>query len=530
MEQQLKQRYYQQGFWRAETLWDTLSPVATARAGALALIDGERCMSYAELLAEAGRFGGALHARGIRAGETVIIHGRNAIETVTALLGCIRQGMIAVPVPPMFSAAQLGAIIANSGARVLFSCTDGEPLAQACAAASAGALPFMVTLQARPGSVAWQDFLASGSDVPAPAPAAADALAMLIYSSGTTGAPKGVMHSSNTIRYTAEQIARLHAIDHDDKIMLACQFGFVGSVIFGIMLSLVKGATAVVVGRWSAEQGLALIERHRITYSLFMPTHVIDVLASPALKTTDCSSFRRAILAGITPQQRAEAASHLCAQPFAMFGMSECAGQTTCNEHDPADKRSHSDGHALPGAETRIVDDNEQPLPAGSVGNLLVRGPSRCLGYFGAPELTASAINADGYFRTGDLGMVDADGYFTFGGRARDVLRRGGITLVPAEIEEQLLKDPAVREASVIGVPDPRLGERACACVIPATGCAPTLESLTAGLQRQGVAQYLWPEVLFLFEDLPRTVSLKVKKAELRELVLARLARDNPPA
>jgi cyclohexanecarboxylate-CoA ligase len=530
MEHQLKQRYYQQGYWRAETLWDTVFPVATARAGELALIEGERRMSYAELLADAGRFGGALHARGIRPGEAVIIHGRNAIETVTALLGCWRQGMIAVPVPPMFSAAQLGAIITNSGARVLFSCTDGEPLEQACAAAAANALPCMITLRARPGTVAWQDFIATGSDVPEPAPAAADALAMLIYSSGTTGTPKGVMHSSNTIRYTAEQIAKLHAIDEHDKIMLACQFGFVGSVIFGILVSLVKGATAVVVGRWSAEHGLALIERHRVTYSLFMPTHVIDVLASPALAKTDCSSFRRAILAGITPQQRAEAASHLCAQPFAMFGMSECAGQTTCNERDPADKRASTDGHSLPGAETIIVDDNDQPLPAGSVGHVLVRGPSRCLGYFAAPELTAGAINADGYFRTGDLGVVDADGYFTFGSRARDVLRRGGITLVPAEIEEKLLKDPSVREASVIGLPDPRLGERACACIIPTTGYAPTLEELNAGLQRQGVAQYLWPEMLFLFEDLPRTVSLKVKKAELRELVLAKLAHDKRPA
>ncbi|MES2264544.1 MAG: AMP-binding protein [Pseudomonadota bacterium] len=527
----LTERYYAQGYWRHDTLWDTLSRVALARPEAIAFIDGDRSISYGALLAEAGRFAGALRAQGIHPGEAVIIHGRNALETVIALLGCWRQGYVAIPVPPMFSAAQLVAIIGNAQARVMINCTGSDALEQAASAASACALPCLVTMALRDGAIGWNDFLASGNAAPAAAPAGADALAMLIYSSGTTGAPKGVMHSSNTIRYTAEQIARLHEIGPQDTVMVACQFGFIGSAAFGLLLTLVSGATGVLVGRWSAELGLELIERHRVSYSLFMPTHVIDLLAAPALRSTDCSSFRRGILAGITAQQREMAAQLLCAQPYAMFGMSECAGQTTGAPGDAPDKRAQTDGHTLPGADTIIVDDQDRPLPAGSCGNVLVRGPSRCLGYYGAPELTGAAISKDGYFRTGDLGVVDAEGYFTFASRARDVLRRGGVTIVPAEIEDSLRKNPQVREAAIIGLPDARLGERACACVIAASGHQPTLESLNAGLERDGVAQYLWPEVLILFEDMPRTASLKVKKAELRTMVLAQMAAgDNAAA
>jgi acyl-CoA synthetase (AMP-forming)/AMP-acid ligase II len=518
-----KAGYYRDGYWRHESLWDTLARVATARAGALAFIDGERSIGYDALLRDAGRFAGALCARGVAPGEAVIIHGRNAIETVTAMLGCWRQGLVAIPVPPMFSAAQLGAIIANAGARVLFSCAEGEALEQAASAAAASDLPFLVTMRPRSGSVSWPALLADVNAIPLPTPRAPDEVAMLLYSSGTTGAPKGVIHSANTIRYAAEQVAAQHAVDSKDRVLVACQFGFVGSAVLGLLLTLVSGATGVIVGRWSAEHALDLIERHRASYSLFMPTHVIDLLSSPRLPLTDCSSLRRAILAGITPEQRRTAAAHLCAQPLPMFGMSESPGQTTCTVDDDADARAGTDGRAITGADVLIVDDSGQPVPPRETGNVLVRGPSRCLGYFAAPELSREAIDAAGYFRTGDLGRVDAQGYFTFGSRARDVIRRGGVTIVPSEIEEALRQQDSVRDAAVIGLPDDRLGERICACVV-VDGEPPTLESVNAALTRQGLAQYLRPELLLVFDELPRTASLKVRKADLRELALRRLA------
>jgi acyl-CoA synthetase (AMP-forming)/AMP-acid ligase II len=527
MDSVLRNRYYEAGYWRRETLWDTLSHVALARAGASAFIDGERRLGFDELLRDAGRFAGALHARGIRSGEPVLIHGRNALESAIAMLGCWRQGYVAVPLPPMFSSAQLASIVANSGARVLLCTADGDALEHARRAASDSRLQLLVTLTPVEAAVAWSEFLASGAKAPNPAPAAPDDLALLIYSSGTTGAPKGVMHSANTIRYTAEQMAALHQVDATDVNLVACQFGFVGSVVFGFLVTLVTGAVGLLVGRWNPEQALQLIERHRVSYTLLMPTHIIDLLASPELPRTDCSSLRRGVLAGITREQRAQAARTLCARPFPMFGMSECAGQTTCAMGDAPEKCAATDGRPLPGAETLIVDEHDQAVPAGQPGHVLVRGPSRCLGYFGAPGLTSDAITSEGFFRTGDLGVLDQDGFFTFGSRARDVIRRGGVTIVPSEIEDRLCKNPLVQYAAIVGLPDDRLGERTCACIVPSGPERPTLEALNATLKQQGISQYLWPEFLVLFDEFPRTPSLKVKKAELLELALQRLAAAN---
>jgi non-ribosomal peptide synthetase component E (peptide arylation enzyme) len=317
---------------------------------------------------------------------------------------------------------------------------------------------------------------------------------------------------------------RLHAVQARDVVLIVCQFGFVGSIVFGYLVTLLAGARAVLLARWSPERALELIASHRVSYTLMMPTHITDTLASPQLAHTDCSSLTRGVLAGINRELRERAAASLCARPFPMFGMSECAGQTTCGIDDGIEQWAATDGRPLAGAEVLILDDEGRPVPAGVAGHVLVRGPSRCLGYYGAPELTRAALTDDGYFRTGDLGVLDADGCFSFGTRARDVIRRGGVTIVPAEIEDQLARHPLVRHASIVAVPDERLGERACACIVPQGTELPGLDALNAFLAEQGVPAYLRPEFIVAFDDFPRTPSLKVKKAELQQAALRRLA------
>jgi non-ribosomal peptide synthetase component E (peptide arylation enzyme) len=199
---------------------------------------------------------------------------------------------------------------------------------------------------------------------------------------------------------------------------------------------------------------------------------------------------------------------------------------------DPRDKWTSTDGRPLPGAEVRILDDNGNPVPAGVPGHVLVRGPSRCLGYYNAHELTRDALTPDGFFRTGDLGSLDPDGYFTFGTRARDVIRRGGVTIVPVELEDQISRHPMVQHAAIVALPDERLGERACACIVPRGAQVPDLDTLNAFLGAQGVPAYLLPEYVVVFDDFPRTPSLKVKKAELVQLVQRRFeaSRSQAPA
>lgn len=526
----LRERYYQAGYWAPETLWDTLQQRANADPAAVAFIDDQRSLTYAELLREAEAFGCALGLRGIGVGEPVLIVGRNVHASAVAMLGCWRQGFVAVPVPPMYSGAQLAAIATNCRARVLVCTADGDAQVQAAAAARTAGVGLLVTDAPAEGALAWRALLAEGAAGCAPAPAAPDALTMLIYSSGTTGVPKGVMHSANTIRYTARQMAALHAIGPQDVVLVVCQFGFIGSIVFGFLVTMLTGARAVLLARWKPERALELIARHRATYTLMMPTHIVDTLASPLLGSTDCSSLRRGVLAGINPEQREHASRTLCALPLPMFGMSECAGQTTCRMDAPRAKWTTTDGRPLPGAEVRILDDNGDASPAGVPGHVLVRGPSRCLGYYNAPELTREALTADGFFRTGDLGSLDADGYFTFGTRARDVIRRGGVTIVPAELEDQISRHPQVQHAAIVALPDERLGERACACIVPRGAQVIDLETLNAFLGEQGVPAYLLPEFVVAFDEFPRTPSLKVKKADLVQLVQHRLEASRPPA
>ncbi len=340
---------------------------------------------------------------------------------------------------------------------------------------------------------------------------------MLVYSSGTTGAPKGVMHSSNTVRYAIEQRAKLHRLVPGDVALVVAQFGFVGSVVFGLLLGPLTGITSVLVRSWSGDAAIRLIERHRVSYALMMPTHVHDALSSPLLEGADVSSFRRAAMGGLTRERRLEVRRRLCPHPLPAYGMSECLGYTSCTVDDPQDKAVSTEGYPYPGTETLVVDEQNLPVAPGVTGAILARGPSRFLGYYGAPELTQEALTESGYYRTGDVGWLDVDGFITFVARHKDIIRRGGITIVPGDIEAALMAHPRIEHVAIVGLPDPRLGERACACVITRDGKPLPLEDITAFLEQRGIARYTWPESAAMFTAFPRSASLKVQKRSLVE-------------
>jgi non-ribosomal peptide synthetase component E (peptide arylation enzyme) len=206
-----------------------------------------------------------------------------------------------------------------------------------------------------------------------------------------------------------------------------------------------------------------------------------------------------------------------------MYGMSESPGHVTGCAGDDLDNLRTTDGRALPGTELLVCDDEDRPLPPGSTGNVLVRGPNRFLGYYRNESLNETSLTPAGFFRTGDVGVLDSEGYFTFVSRSKDIIRRGGVTITPAEVETALRPHPRVADVAVIALPDPRLGERACACVITRDGKDIALSELTSFLEGRGFARYLWPEHVALCESFPRTPSLKVQKNELRKQILARL-------
>ena len=346
---------------------------------------------------------------------------------------------------------------------------------------------------------------------------------MVLHSSGTTSTPKGIAHSNNTLRYATEGICRRWELTGEDIYLVVCEFGFVGGLVFGYFPPLFNGATGVLVNRWNAEDALRLIEEHGCTYVLSMPTHSADLIKAKQESSLDLPSMRVLAAPGLTRERRVAMQEAFGVPPLGDYGLSEVPGHAAHGLHESDAKIALTEGRPYDGTEIRIVDDKERPVAPNTVGSVIVNGPSRFLGFLNNDELTRESLTEWGGYRTGDLGYLDEDGQFVYVGRSKDIIRRGGVTIVPAEVEPAILRHPHVREVAIVPLPDERLGERACAAIIPVEGkVAPTLEELQQFLDEQGVAKYTWPESVEVFEDFPRTPSLKVVKRDVVTRILER--------
>jgi acyl-CoA synthetase (AMP-forming)/AMP-acid ligase II len=286
---------------------------------------------------------------------------------------------------------------------------------------------------------------------------------------------------------------------------------------------LLRGGTGVLMSRWEPEEALRLIEEQRCTYVLLMPTHAADTLVAAQATTRDLSSMRVLAAPGLTPERRLAMQEAFGIPPLADYGLSEVPGHAAHGLHEPEAKMLTTEGRPYDGTEIRILGPGDAPLPAGEVGDVVVNGPSRFLFFLDNDELTRASLTDWGGYRTGDLGCLDDDGHLVYVGRSKDIIRRGGVTVVPAEIEPVLMRHHAIHEAAVVPLPDERLGERACAALILERGQAePTLAELQEFLEREGVAKYTWPESIAVFDEFPRTPSLKPVKRELVQRIVAR--------
>lgn len=511
-------RYYARGWWRSADLWSDFAAQARVDPDRPALRIGDRGIAYGELESAAVALSGRLAASSVGPGDVVILLGRNSIEAAVALLACFHRGAVAAPLPPMFGAAQLSALIAQTGARALLSFGD-DAVIEKCER-FADEVPVLLPL--REDVV---DELATHGGPSTREAVDADAVAVLLHSSGTTQMPKGIVHSSNTLRYATEQVlARWELTRHDVQLVI-CEFGFVGSLVFGYLPILLSGATGVLLGRWDADEALRLIEQHRCNYVLFMPAHGADILEAGRRSRRDWSSLRALAAPGLSEERRLEMQSIFGLPPLADYGLSEVPGHVAHGLSEPSEKVAKTEGRPFEGTEVRIMRPDGGTAGPGEVGAVVVNGPSRFLGFLGNDDLTRESLTPWGGYVTGDLGYLDEDGHLVYAGRSKDIIRRGGVTIVPAEIEPVLLRHPAIHEAAVVPVPDERLGERACAALILESGAgAPTLVELQQFLEREGLAKYLWPESIELFADFPRTSSLKPVKRDIVEQILERTA------
>jgi acyl-coenzyme A synthetase/AMP-(fatty) acid ligase len=515
------ERYYSEGYWRAGDLWDEFDRAAGANPTKRALHVEQTSVSYNELRRAAIALSSRLAADGVRRGDVVLLVGRNSIEGAIGLLACFHLGAVAAPLPPMFGRAQLSALAAQASARALIAFGGEREIEKR--ESLRDEIGLVVPL--RPDDVT---ALTSAQVRERRTPVGADELALLLHSSGTTSAPKGIMHSANTLRYATEQILKRWELTSADTTLVVCEFGFVGSLVFGYLVTLLSGATGVLLPRWDAEEALRLTERHRCTYVLYMPTHGADIIRAGRASERDRSSLRVLVAPGLSEERRIAIHEVFGLAPIADYGLSEIPGHVTHSLSEPWEKTITTEGLPFPGTEIRIIDPLGNPVSSGEVGAVVVNGPSRFLGFLGNDSLTRESLAEWGGYKTGDVGYLDADGHLIYAGRSKDIIRRGGVTLVPGEIESAIAKHPAIHEVAVVPLPDDRLGERACAAIIVEPGAdAPRLAELQDFLASRSVSKYSWPESVEVFEDFPRTPSLKVVK---REIVKAILDRATAPA
>jgi cyclohexanecarboxylate-CoA ligase len=510
------ERYYAEGHWRDGDLWTDFAARVDEHPDKVALVLDDRTVTFAQLRRAAIGISNKLAEGNVGPGDIVVMLGRHSIEAAVAMLGCLHRGAVLAPLPPMFNASQLSALLAQTRATGLVTFGGEKEIAKCHEVA--GEVPFLLTVT--PELV---DELAASDPDDTRTERHADDLAMVLHSSGTTSAPKGIAHSSNTLRYATEGICKRWELSGDDVYLVICEFGFVGGLVFGYFPPLFNGATGVLVNRWKAERALELIEEHGCSYLLAMPTHSADLVDAARQTQRDLSSLRALAAPGLTPERRVEMKDAFGIPPLGDYGLSEVPGHAAHGLDEPDEKIVRTEGRPYDGTEIRIVDSNEDPVPAETVGSVIVNGPSRFLGFLNNDDLTRESLTDWGGYRTGDLGTLDEDGQFVYVGRSKDIIRRGGVTIVPAEVEPVILSHPAVHEVAIVPLPDERLGERACAAIIASPGqAAPTLPEIQEFLDSKGVAKYTWPESVEVFEDFPRTPSLKVVKRDVVQRILER--------
>jgi cyclohexanecarboxylate-CoA ligase len=524
------------GLWRDETVERYLDRWATRRPHHTAMVDGAGRWTWTGLARTVERVAHGLAAHGVERGRVIACQLPNWSEFVVVLLAAGRLGAIVNPIPPIYRASELrfmlnrlqavvvvipGVFRGFDHAAMLASLRPEVPSVEHVFVARATPGPGMQPFTALTDT-AWEA-RAGRRGLPGTDP---NAVHEVIFTSGTTGEPKGVMHTPNTVLANVVPVIERLDLSDRDVVLMASTFAHQTGYLYGFCAMLVLGATGVWLDVWNGETAAGLVERERVTFTMGATPFLRDLTYLPTRH--DFSSLRVFISAG-APIPRplvADARSRLGCAISPGWGMTENGLVTCVGPRDPEDKVLATDGSPARGMELSIVDADGCPAPPDTEGDLLVRGASQFVGYFARPDFTRESHTADGWFRTGDRGRIDADGYLSITGRTKDLIIRGGENIPVAEVEGVLFTHPKVAGVAVVGMPDARLGERACAFVVPKGAEAPTLAELVAWLDAHQLARQKFPERLELVDEFPMTPSGKIQKYRLREAVANRLARE----
>lgn len=515
------------GFWVNRTITDYLDEYAERTPTKLAFIDPRREVTYGELKQQVDRCALGLLELGVQPGDVISFQIPNWVEWVVLHYAATRIGAISNPLVPIYRQREVAFMVGFAESKVLVVPDQfrGFDYASMAAELRPGwpALEHVLVL----GS-SWDEFMATpweekrdATELTALRPDPDD-VTLLIFTSGTTGEPKGVMHTHNTAVAANNALPARLGITSDTVFHMASTLAHLTGFLYGARLSVQNGATTVFQDVWDNESFVQLVEKHRISYTSAATPFLHDVLNAPNLGDHDLSSLELFCCMG-APIPRAivrEAKQKLPGTTvLGGWGQSENALVTLGIPGDPEEKIVDTDGYPWPGMHIRTVDADGRPVAPGEEGRLQVRGPFLFVGYAQRLEQTAECFE-DGWFDTGDLARIDADGYVSISGRTKDVIIRGGENIPVAYVENAIYENPKVSAVAVVAVPDPRLQERACACVVlhPDTGGL-TFDDLKTFLAEKGVAKQYWPEKLVVLPDFPKTASGKIQKFQLRDQV-----------
>lgn len=499
-----------------ETLADIVRETAAAWPDRKAVVSGAARATYAEIDAAASRVASGLLAAGCAPQERVGILARNSLAFIEILLGCLKAGLVALPLNWRLAAPEIAYIVRHAGARVLFCAEEFR----AAAEGSAERLIVIEEGAAGPhGYAAWRDGQ-SGVDPLAEANPADVALQM--YTSGTTGLPKGVQLTHEGYGFALDSVRGFPwgRLGPEDVVLTPAPFFHVNGVN-PVLRTFAAGACVVAPPQFDPGKMLALIEEHRVTRATLAPAMIQACLESPELAARDLSSLQVISYGGSPISERvlAEARRRIGCEFVQMYGLTETTGTVVAlppEDHDPnGSPRMRAAGKALPGCELAILDAEGKPVPVGEIGEIAIRGPSVMKGYWNLPDATAAAMPGDGWFKSGDAGYMDADGYLYVHDRMKDMIITGAENVYPAEVENAILGCPGVADAAVIGVPDDRWGEAVKAVVVLRPGASVEAEELIA-LVKEAKGSVHAPKSVDFVDEIPVSPLGKADKKALR--------------
>jgi acyl-CoA synthetase (AMP-forming)/AMP-acid ligase II len=496
-----------------------------------AVVDGDRRVLYSELEAMVTQAARALVASGVEPGDRVAVWAPNSLEWIVAALAITSAGGVLVPVNTRFKGAEAAYVLSRSGARALFTVRGFLDTDYPALLAGAGVpLPalehtIIVSGDADDTTVGWDTFLAR-ADAVAPdvidarvAAVGPDDPSDVVFTSGTTGSPKGVVMAHCQALRAYLDWCDWADLRPGDRYLIVNPFFHIFGYKAGVLASLMRGATIYPVAVFDAATVLEIVERERITVLPGAPTLYQSLLDEPTRATRDISSLRLAVTgAADIPVELVRRVSEEL--PFERirtgYGLTEAGTVTGSKPDDDFEHIATTVGVPWAGFDVRVVDGANTPTPPGEPGEVAVRGETVMRGYLDDPEATAAAFDDEGFLHTGDLGTIDADGYVRIVGRIKDMFIVGGFNAYPAEIENLLLRHPRISQAAVIGVPDARLGEVGMAFVVLDGDGAPLDAAEVIAWSRDEMANFKVPRFVEFVDDLPLNATGKIMKDELR--------------